>query len=177
MAFQPWSDRADGDGGRLIEMFGASLELDPHWHWQPHTPVRHALRLQLDSKFTTFPPGQLPHGATHCRNDSAGGWFIRWALRAAGKPPQDNTKRSAFGDAKWEAQTTWARFVACAKALPPDLARPLWEAAQAQAAAALTTAGWKEQEIMTVKEPSPRGPLRRGYLRASHVHQTSYSGF
>jgi hypothetical protein len=46
-----------------------------------------------------------------------------------------------FRDAKWEAQTTWARFVACAKALPPDLARPLWEAAQAQAAAALTTAG------------------------------------
>jgi hypothetical protein len=40
-------------------------------------------------------------------------------------------------DLKWEAQTAWARFVACARALPPELARPLWEAGAAEAAAAL----------------------------------------
>jgi hypothetical protein len=40
-------------------------------------------------------------------------------------------------DLKWEAQTAWARLVACARALPPELARPLWEAGAAEAAAAL----------------------------------------
>jgi hypothetical protein len=38
-------------------------------------------------------------------------------------------------DLKWDAQSAWARFVACAKALPPDLARPLWQAAYTEAAA------------------------------------------
>jgi hypothetical protein len=38
-------------------------------------------------------------------------------------------------DLKWDAQSAWARFVACAKAVPPDLARPLWQAAYTEAAA------------------------------------------
>jgi hypothetical protein len=38
-------------------------------------------------------------------------------------------------DLKWGAQSAWARFVACAKALPPGLARPLWQATYTEAAA------------------------------------------
>lgn len=43
-------------------------------------------------------------------------------------------------DLKIDARAAWNRFVACVSALPPDLAPPLWEAVQAQAAAALTSA-------------------------------------
>jgi len=37
------------------------------------------------------------------------------------------------------AEYAWRRFVSCVKMLPPDQATPLWQAAQAQAAAALAT--------------------------------------
>jgi hypothetical protein len=46
---------------------------------------------------------------------------------------QDQAVRSR--DLKWDAQAAWARFAACARALPPDLAQPLWQAVAAEAAA------------------------------------------
>jgi hypothetical protein len=52
----------------------------------------------------------------------------RWKASLAhgyGKCPQD---------LKREAAAAWKRFVACAEALPPDLAAPLWQAIHAQAA-------------------------------------------
>jgi len=55
----------------------------------------------------------------------------RWKASLAhgsGRSPQDW---------KREAVAAWARFCACAKALPPDQAAPLWATAQAQAAAVL----------------------------------------
>jgi hypothetical protein len=38
-----------------------------------------------------------------------------------------------FRDAKWEAQAAWRRFVSCVRSLPADQARPLWQAALAEA--------------------------------------------
>ncbi len=45
------------------------------------------------------------------------------------------------GDLRREAAAAWRRFVACVEALPPEQAAPLWQAAQAQAAAAMAHAG------------------------------------
>src|SRR5450759_3602226 len=48
----------------------------------------------------------------------------RW--RAKNKTESDDAAKAA---------AAWRRFVACMEALPPDQAAPLWQAAQAQAAA------------------------------------------
>jgi hypothetical protein len=40
-------------------------------------------------------------------------------------------------DLKRDATAAWRRFVVCVKALPPDMAAPLWQAAQTQATAFL----------------------------------------
>jgi hypothetical protein len=58
----------------------------------------------------------------------------RWRA-ATGKYPALRTR-----DAKWEAEYHWRRFVACVQSLPADQAAPLWQAAHAQAAAALAHA-------------------------------------
>jgi hypothetical protein len=47
------------------------------------------------------------------------------------------TKTRCANDALKAAEIAWHRFVACVEALPPDQAAPLWQAAQAQAAAFL----------------------------------------
>lgn len=53
----------------------------------------------------------------------------RWRKSTgANAPARDDITRT---------MAAWRRFAACVRALPPDLARPLWQAAQAQAAAAL----------------------------------------
>jgi hypothetical protein len=41
-------------------------------------------------------------------------------------------------DLKRDALAAWRRFVSCIELLPPDQARPLWQAAQAQTTAALS---------------------------------------
>jgi hypothetical protein len=49
----------------------------------------------------------------------------RWRAAQESKRATDVSKAAA----------AWRRFVACMEALPPDQAAPLWQAAQAQAAA------------------------------------------
>jgi hypothetical protein len=53
------------------------------------------------------------------------------AKNASGKCP---------ADLKRDAMAAWRRFVGCVEALPPHEAVPLWQAAQAQATAALANA-------------------------------------
>jgi hypothetical protein len=51
--------------------------------------------------------------------------------------PPGQYQAQRFRDAKWEAQIAWRKFCASLQALPPHEAAPLWQAAQAQAVAAL----------------------------------------
>jgi hypothetical protein len=110
LAFSEWT-KAHGFVGMQKSVRSVTLELHANIEaitaWRDSLPERQRKR--------------LIHPLSNVR---------RWRATTShnGKCPQD---------LKRDAVAAWKRFVSCVELLPPDQALPLWQAAQAQAAAAL----------------------------------------